>query len=225
MPAFSLRRRVPRASILWALTSLGCAVLAFIVVRDLADRAARPGDRAATVPVVVAAGDLAPGHELTAEDLEMAELPSPAPPAGIVDVAEALGRVTVTPFLAGEPITVTRLAEDGGALVASVPPGALGVVLRVDALPDGLAPGDRVDVLATFTAARPYTTTVAEDVTVLQVPAPGQGPLGTGSGGTQVVVVASPEVARQLVQASATGTVAIAVRGYEPASAPWPDGG
>jgi Flp pilus assembly protein CpaB len=224
MAAFSLRRRLPRSSILWFLLAFGCAALAFVLVRDLATRAGG-APVTATVSVVVAARDLQAGWELTAGDVELAEMPMPAGPAALTAVADAIGRVTVTPLVTGEAVTATRLAEAGGPLVTSVPPGLLGVTLGVEALPNGLVPGDRIDVLATFTSARPYTTTVAEDVPVLRVPRGGDGAFDAGASEAQVLIVASPEVARQLVQADATGVLAIAVRGSDPVAVVAASGG
>jgi Flp pilus assembly protein CpaB len=197
----------------WFLVALACAGLAFVSVRALAARAAASGP-ARTVPVVVAARDLEAGSLLAVDDLKLADVPDPAPPASLTDPSTAVGALAVTPFVAGEPVTSTRLAEPAGPLVARVPPGLLGVTVTARTVPEGLVAGDRVDVLATYTSARPYTTTVATDVTVLDVPSQGGG-FATAGGGRDVVLLASPEVARQLVQASATGVLAIAVRGYE----------
>jgi Flp pilus assembly protein CpaB len=215
MGAFSLRRRIPRSAALWFVLAGVCAVTAFVLVRDLAARARSAGPTP-TIAVVVAASDLPAGHELGTDDVELVEIPSPAPPAAVVDPSDVVGAVTVTPFRAGETVSMTRLATRGGPLVVEVPPGMLGVTLGVEALPDGLQPGDRIDVLATYTSARPYTTTVATDVPVLDMPGVGGGLAAAGTSGSRILVIASPEIARQLVQANATGTLAVAVRGYEP---------
>jgi Flp pilus assembly protein CpaB len=220
----SLRRRLPRATIVWLAVATGCAALAFGLVRDLAARAAEGGP-APTATVVVAARDVEAGHALEVDDLALAPVPLPEPPAALDDVSRAIGKVTVTPLLAGETVTATRLAEGGGSLAIDVPPGFLGVTLGVSAVPEGLVPGDRVDVLATFSSARPYTTTVADDVAVLRVPGQGSGAFGAAGGTERIVVVVAPEIARQLVHAGATGALAIAVRGYEPVPvAPTGDG-
>lgn len=210
-----LRRRLPRAAVIWFVVAGGCAALAFVSVRDLAARAAA-GEGVPTAPLVVVARDVDAGSLLGPDDLQVAEVAEPVPPGSLTDPAEAAGALAVTPFVAGEVVTWTRVAQPGSALAARIPPGLLGVTIAVGALPEGLSAGDRVDVLATFTSARPYTTSVASDVTVLHVPASGGTGFGAAAEGAEVLVLASPEVARQLVQANATGVLAVAVRGFEP---------
>lgn len=216
MVRISLRRRLPRAAVAWFAVAGACAVLAFLAASDLAGRAAAASDPAPTVRVVVVSGDVAAGTLIDGDDLETAAIPAPGPVGALTDPAQAIGSLAVTAFTAGEPVTGARLARPGGPLVAQVPPGLLGVPVAVAALPDGLRAGDRIDVFATFTSARPYTTTVATDVAVLDVADGTGGSFGAGGGGDRLVVLASPEVARQLVQAAATGALAVAVRGYEP---------
>lgn len=220
----SLRRRLPRAAVAWFVVASVCATLAYAAVRDLARRAAAAAP-APSVSIVATAEDIAAGSVLEADLLTVVDVPGPGPVGAFTDPGSVVGALAVTSFAEGEPVTAPRLAQSGGSLVARVPPGLLGVPVPVAALPDGLASGDRVDVLATFTTARPYTTVVATDVTVLDVGGSGGGSLGTGGNTHQVLVLASPEVARQLVQAAATGSVAVAVRGYQPlAVAPESDG-
>lgn len=215
MPLPSLRRRLPRATVAWFAVAAMCGVLALVSVRDVARRAAIE-DRAPTVTVVIAAGDIPAGTLVEADQLTAGPVAAPGPPGALTDPRSVTGALALTSFVEGEPVTSSRLARPAGPLVSRVPPGLLGVPIAVAALPEGLRAGDRVDVLATFTTARPYTTTVATDVAVLGVGAGGgAGPL-TDGGDRGLLVLTSPEVARQLVQAAATGSLAIAVRGYEP---------
>jgi Flp pilus assembly protein CpaB len=202
-----------------------CALGAFVVVRGLAERAAMAGpSQERNVTVVVAARDVDAGATLTADDVATGSVPGPPPPGALTDAAEAVGHVAVTPFLAGETVVTTRLAEDGGTLTVSVPDGEVAVTLAIESAPDGLSAGDRVDVLATYTAARPYTSTVAEDLRVLRVQRAESGSFGAAGGGaaTRVTFVTAPEVARALVGADATATLALAVRGYVSLATPSP---
>lgn len=218
-----LRRRLPRAAVIWFVVAGGCAALAFVSVRDLAARAAA-GEGVPTAPLVVVARDVVAGSLLGPDDLQVAEVVEPVPPGSLTDPAEAAGALAVTPFVAGEVVTRTRIAQPGSALAARIPPGFLGVTIAVGALPEGLSAGDRVDVLATFTSARPYTASVASDVPVLHVPSSSDAAFGAAAEGAEILVLASPEVARQLVQANATGALAVAVRGYEPLAVTSEDG-
>jgi pilus assembly protein CpaB len=209
---FSLRRRTPTSSkVLWMLAAT-CAAISFALVRGEASRAAAAGD-APEIPVVVAAHDIDAGSSLGDGDLTVRSVPPAAElPATFATPDGAIGRVTVTSFLAGEPITSTRLAAVGGALASSLPPGAVAVTLGVDAAPDGLVAGDHVDVFATYAGARPYTTTVAEDVRVLAIAGGDGATFAVSERGTRITFTAAPEVARTLAGADASAVLAIALR-------------
>ena len=205
-------RRWPLSSKVYAALAVACAIASFALVQAEAERAAT-GSGSGGAQVVVAARPIQAGATLTEGDLEMRVLPQ-APPAALSSVDLAVGKVAVTPFLPDEPVVHTRLTDAGGPLTASVPPGRVAMSVGVQSLPGGLAAGDRVDILATFAAARPNTSLVAEDVRVMDV---GSAEGLTGSSrGTQVLLELEPAAARGLAQAEATGVLAIVVRGYEP---------
>ena len=74
-------------------------------------------------------------------------------------------------------MTETRLARVRAGPVASLVPQGLRAFAVPTSLPAGLvAPGDRVDVLATFNTGQPHTEIVVSGVEVLLV-------LGSGSNG------------------------------------------
>jgi len=208
---FSLRRRIPTSSkVLWTLAAT-CAAISFVLVRGEASRAATSD--ASEIPVVVAAHDIDAGSALGGDDLIVRSVPPAAElPATFAAPDAAIGRVAVTSFLAGEPITSTRLAAVGGALASSLPPGSVAVTLGVDAAPDGLVAGDHVDVFATYAGARPYTTTVAEDVRVLAIGAGDGGAFAVSERGTRITFTAAPDIARTLAGADASAVLALALR-------------
>jgi pilus assembly protein CpaB len=106
-------------------------------------------------PVVVAAVDLRRGTRLTPELVDVEEIPSEyAPPGALESPGQALGRPLAADVLAGEAITSSRLAPPGGPVAALVPEGLRAVPVTVGAPPGVLAPGDLVDVLATFVTGR-----------------------------------------------------------------------
>jgi Flp pilus assembly protein CpaB len=212
---FSWRRRLPPSSKLAFLGATLCAgASAWMIVAQLPGGRADQG--APPVRVVAAARDIAPGTTLEDEDLTTAPVPADLVlPGAVTDVAQVRGRVSVTAFLAGEPVTLPRLAAGAGPASTSVPPGSVGVTLTPDTAPAGLGPGDHVDVLATYTTARPYTATVAEDVAVLKVDQ-GAAAFGEGSG-SAVTLVLDPFSAREVVRADVTAHVSLLVRGYVPA--------
>lgn len=206
---FAWRRRLPTSSVLAFLIAGACAAGAFILVAGSARRADAGGT---TIAVVTAARDLTPGATIADDDLAVRSLPAAAVPASaVLEPSLAVGRITVTPFGAGEPVTTTRLALTGGPLTAAVPPGAVALPLQPDQAPAGIRAGDHVDVYATFLTARPYTATVGEDLAVLSAQA-----ATTGGGAPTLVLVTDPVTASGLAKADATATVAVAVRGFVP---------
>ena len=83
----------------------------------------------------------------------------------------------------------------------------------MDAVPEGLVVGDHVDVFATYAGARPYTSTVAEDVRVLAIASEDGGAFAVTEEGTKITFIATPEVARALAGADASAILALALRG------------
>jgi Flp pilus assembly protein CpaB len=216
---FSFRRRLPPSSKLLFLVALACAgSAAWIAVGQLPGGRADQG--APPITVVAAARDIAAGTTVGAGDLTTMTVAADLVPAGVIhDADEAVGRVALTPFVTGEPVAASRLAAAAGPAAKRVPPGLVGVTLVPDAAPAALGAGDRVDVLATYTSARPYTTAVAEDALVLAV-IQGSGTFGEGGAAT-VTLMLDPYVAREVVRADVTAHVSLAVRGYvTPSAAP-----
>jgi pilus assembly protein CpaB len=208
---FSLRRRLPTSSkVLWLLAAV-CAGISFLLVRGEASRAAASVGAPET-PVVVAARSIDAGSTIAADDLAVRSVPVAGLPATLSTPDAAVGRVAITSFVTGEPITATRLAPIGGALASSLPTGSRAVTLGVDAVPEGLVAGDHVDVFATYAGARPYTSTVAEDVRVLAIASEDGGAFATTEEGTKITFVATPEVARTLADADASAILALALR-------------
>ena len=204
------RRKLPASSVVAFLVPGGCAAGAFVLVAGEARQVRGAG---AMVAVVTAAHDLASGVTLAEGDVVVRALPEAAVPASAVrDPALAIGKITVTPFGAGEPVTSARLAMTGGPLTATVPPGMVAIPIQPDQVPAGVGAGDRIDVYATYVTARPYTATVGEDLAVLAADT------GTATGGDagELVLLADPVTAAGLARADATATVAVAVRGFVP---------
>ena len=163
--------------------------------------------------VVVASGDLPPGHVVTLADVTVERWPVAVVPAGaLADVP--VGRTVTTPIVAGEAVVARRVAPDGlDGVAALLPEGhrAVAVPAAIDGFGAGVPPlavGDRVDVLATFdvyvdeggSGAEP-TGVVAAEALVVDV-------------GDGAVTVAVPERdAPQVAFAAARGTVTLALVG------------
>jgi pilus assembly protein CpaB len=174
-----------------------------------------------SVPVVVASRDLARGTRLTADMLRQANYPSRfSPPGAIARPDQATGRVLLAGMAAGEPLTRTRLAPRSAGPVASLVPDGYRAFAVTTSLPAGsVRPGDHVDLLATFAKGQPHTETVASDVEVLLVLAPGSSSGGLpdtgtslGSGQTLMLLV-EPDQAEELAYARAFADLTVTVSG------------
>ena len=210
MRGFSMRRRLPMSSKVYLGLAAACAVAAFAVARGEAARASVPRSDGPTVPVVVAARDLAGGLTLGPDDLRVQRMPAAwAPPGAMASPDLAVGSILTARIAAGEAVTASRLARS--LLAGSVAEGRLAVTAVFSSVPEGLTAADHVDAYATFGGARPFTTLAGEDLRVLLIDATAPGP--GGRDGTRVTLDVDPVTARQLMEAEATGTLALAARG------------
>jgi Flp pilus assembly protein CpaB len=123
------------------------------------------------VAVVVASDRIERGTALASGDLQLARVPvAYAPPGAVTDVARAAGRVALADLSPGEVVTETRLARVRAGPVASLVPRGLRAFAVPTSLPSPLvAPGDRVDVLATFNTGQPHTEIIVSGVEILLV--------------------------------------------------------
>lgn len=158
----------------------------------------------ATVPVPVAARDLAAGEVLAADDVASAAFAPGTAPARVT--TDAVGRVLAAPLSAGEPLTPARLVGPG--LVAA-DPGMTALPVR---LPDAgvvglLRVGDRVDLLATDPETG-AAEVLAVGVRVLAIPA-ADDPVG-GVTGRLVVMGVPAEKALEVTGATLTRFLSVA---------------
>ncbi|MPZ61256.1 MAG: Flp pilus assembly protein CpaB [Propionibacteriales bacterium] len=167
----------------------------------------------ATVPVVVAAGDLEGGRPLAREDIEIRRLPSDAVPTGTIrDRTAVVGRVLTAPVRAGEPLTDVRVVGPG--LVEGYGRGMVAVPVRIaDAESVGLVRvGDRIDVLAPDPRGVRGAGVVVSSAPVVAVPARDPD-LASGTSGALVVLAVTAEQATSLSQAMIRGPLSVALRG------------
>lgn len=143
------------------------------------------------IPVVVAARDIPAGATVSADDLGRAGFAPGSVPDGVVASAQdAVGRTTVGPVRAGEPLTDVRLL--GAGLLARYP-GAVAAPVRLGdgATVELLRVGDRVDILAADPRGSGPAEVAARDAPVIAIPPPGDaGPGPTGGG---LILVAVPD--------------------------------
>jgi Flp pilus assembly protein CpaB len=217
---FRLRRpRSPLHTARRAAAVLLAAVAVVLAMRP--DGApARARERPATIPVVVAGRDLAPGTVLTVDALRTARFPAALAPRGGASTLEGLaGRALAGAVRAGEPVTDVRLV--GTWLTAQLSPGQVAAPVRLADLAVAalLRPGDRVDVLASVSdAAR--AEVVAASALVLAKTRTADGNAGGGADGNAgsgadgatgglLLLAVDAATAARLAAASASATLTV----------------
>lgn len=202
-------------------------LIAAKVARDtiVRNRSATQGPNK-TVKVVVAAGAVAPGQELTADLLALAPIAAEAPPRGaFTDPRAIAGRVAATELFPGQPVIETLLAAKGAGagLQALVPRGMRAVTVEVNET-SGVAglilPGGRVDVVTTLSGATRDDTvavTVVQDVLVQAI---GQRLTAARDGQEKdpppvrtVTLIATPREVEAIQLAASTGSMRLVLRG------------
>ena len=190
----------------WSRTLAARRVAAGALVVLAAVVALRSNPQGDRTEIVVASRDLAPGVELTADDVRLENRTAATVPDGSQsDVDAVIGATLAGPARRGEVLTDVRvlgprLAESVAGPDARIVP----LPLADSALLDLVRPGDVVDVLAAGdirrrrAIARPRL--VATDAVVVLV---SEKPKGAGSGSDRVVLVALPAHAANDVAAAA----------------------
>jgi pilus assembly protein CpaB len=177
----------------------------------------------ATVPVLVAARDLAAGAELTRADLRVAHRPPASLPAGALSAPDAAtGRPVTSAVRRGEVLTDVRLV--GADALRGLGAGLVAAPVRV-AEPGTTAlvrPGDTVDVLAAVAGSSGdvsdasgggYARLVASAVRVLSVPDLAGGRLaGPVDPGVLLVVATTSSTAARLAAAAVTDRLSVVLR-------------
>ena len=130
------------------------------------------------VPIAVASADMAWGTPISKEMIREVPFPQESLPAGHFKKLEDLkGRVLLTPVTRNEPILESKLAPieiKSGGVVAVLDPEKRAMAVKVNevvALPGFIKPGDRVDVMVTFSDGKKgqITKTVLENMRVLAI--------------------------------------------------------
>jgi len=136
-----------------ALLMLGLAMVLGLAAVMLASRWLLQQSSAASVRIVVAAGDVGLGQRLAPDMLKLAEWPAHSLPSGAQrDPLPLQGRVLKTTVQRGEPLTEGKLAPAGtlGGLSALIAEGKRAITVRVNDVVGvaGFAlPGNFVDIL------------------------------------------------------------------------------
>jgi pilus assembly protein CpaB len=189
-------------------------VVAALLVVLAAALAVRPPPQARgepTVPLLVAARDLAPGSNLRPDDLRIVHAPESLRPATALSSADqATGRVLAGAASRGEPVTRARLVGPENSLLTTGSPDAVAVPVRladpeVAAL---LTPGMRVDVV-TVSPDSAEGVLLAADATVVTVREEDT----AGADRSRLVVIGVPrDAATRLASVSLGQPVAVTLR-------------
>lgn len=157
--------------------SLVCALIASgLVYRMIKNNKAAKVAEIPKIEVVCAKVAIPARSVIASTQLELRKIPKEgANPAALHAITEAVGLVTKSEILQGEPIIKERLLEKGQKYTLSfmIPPGMRAITVAIDEV-KGVAgfvkPGERVDVVGTFKVedAKGYTSwTLVQNVEVL----------------------------------------------------------
>jgi len=191
-------------------------VAAAVAILFLRMTAAPSPQAGASRTIVVAAGDLPAGTTLSASDLATTRVTSVLPEEA-TSVTDLVGHVLTVSVVKGSPVLESAAVIPSHAGVDyQVPFGLRALALSLpspQAVNYVIQPGDRVDVLATYSAGvsgiknTPLTQTILQDVTVLEVtpPAPNV------TSGT-VILLVTPQGADDVELAAHNGTIDLVLR-------------
>lgn len=195
-------------------------VVAGVLVVLAAALAVRPPPQARgepTVPMLVAARDLAPGTSLRPADVRIVRVPeSLRPRAALTATGQVSGRVLAGAAGSGEPVTRTRLVGRENSSLTTGDPDAVAVPVRL-ADPEVatlLTPGAHVDVVTVAPEGGSGAVLLAADATVVTVRADEpEGAVQPGTRPGRLVVIAVPrESATRLASVSLGQPVAVTLR-------------
>jgi pilus assembly protein CpaB len=160
--------------------AVGLGLTAAVAARKWMAQAHAPRHEAAVRQIVVASHDVAPGTALTQSDLALTAIPMDASAAGTFSrISDLLGRVTVTGLDKDKAVLGALLASNGsaGGLQSLIPEGMRAITLEVNEFSGVgglLAPGCRVDLIATLRRDQKNDTTTRIIAQNLVVKAVGQ---------------------------------------------------
>ncbi|HEX3430263.1 MAG TPA: Flp pilus assembly protein CpaB [Rhizomicrobium sp.] len=188
---------------------------------------AAPGPHIVMSDVLVAAGELTPGSQLTPASVRWQNWPSTSVDSSFITRASApdiskvvKGAVVRAPMMPGEPFTTTKIvhADAAGFMAAQLMPGmrAISFPITVDTGAGGfILPNDRVDILSTQPIGETHryrTSTILSDVRVLAVDQTFESKDSKTVVGRTATVELSPDQVETIERAKAGGSLSLALR-------------
>jgi pilus assembly protein CpaB len=175
--------------------------------------------------VVVAVQDIPARSKITREMVTLTSYPKELIAAGaITDPKQVEGRLTLTRIRTKDQIRSSDLAGEGqnNGLVYEIPTGMRAIAIQageVMAVGTAVKPGDRVDILATYTdpnTRQETTQMILQNVLVLAVNKGETDSQSKGGGANSSMTLAvKPEEAELLTAADRAGALRVALRGVQ----------
>ncbi len=175
-------------------------------------------------PVVVAAQDIPARSKVTREMVTLTAYPKELIAAGaIIDPKEVEGRITLSRIRAKDQIRSSDLVGEGQGptLAYEIPKGMRAIAIQageVLAVGTAVKPGDRVDILATYSdpVLRQETTQmILQNVLVLAVNKGETDTQGKSGANSSMTLAVKPEEAELLTAADRAGALRVALRGVQ----------
>jgi pilus assembly protein CpaB len=218
-------------SILVALLAVLCGGSAALGIRAFLRNSLAEGT-VETVPVVVAADDVARFQALSTDMLIVRNYPRElAPPGSMKSLEEALGRVTLVSLGKGEPIPTDKLSVKGAGrgMGAIIPKGMRAFTINTPSIASHVAgfilPGSKVDVLLTIRTGGgddgtggTATATLLQNIEILAVDQRVEAPSSSKVDVKElrsVTLLVTPEQASRLDMGQNAGTLHLTLRNPE----------
>jgi len=216
--------------VLLALVFGGAAALGITVMRR--PEPPPPPPQIETVPVVVAATDVARFTTISSDHLRVKQLPKDAvPPNALTRIEDAAGRVTLVPLYYDEPVLDVKLASHGAGrgMAPGIEKGKRAFTIQTPNVASGVAgfilPGNKVDVLLTVSgngandpSGGGLTVTLLQDVEILAVDQRVEAPADNKVDANQlrsVTLLVTPNEAAKLDLGQNKGTLHLSLRNPE----------
>ena len=168
--------------------------------------------------------DIHPGQPITADMLTLTEVTDRPQPGTLDKLSQAIGKVSRSPMLQGEALTVSQLVD--ASVMQSIPAGRRAITIRLDSnagVSGALLPGAKVDVLTTVVRQdKAFTRTLLQNIPVLAVgndsgegaPSASSGSAAAGGSSVPVTLLVTPRDAEAVTLAAQVGTFHLTLRNF-----------
>ncbi|HEX5104853.1 MAG TPA: Flp pilus assembly protein CpaB [Pirellulaceae bacterium] len=136
-------------SLILIFIALGCGLVASIGISQVMERGGSSGPGMEMEQILVALADIDNNKKLDATNVRLEDWPKAKVPEGAIRrLDDAKDKFTATRFYKGEPILISKLADQASGVAQYIPEGyrAEPVKVEEDTVMKAISPGDRVDV-------------------------------------------------------------------------------